>query len=195
MARADERRTQHSLVFRIEGLPSEALVGVEISRFLPRAQIVLQRSVASLQVAAQFPNSPWSIHSLRLLPQRVELDLSATPEVLTLQLLVTADDPFLFGQLNVPLGARTTIISPVETLRLYGPGYWAVPIWEPSQRGGRLVETGLETIALPQSSGSARLSARSGGKSIAAPAPKASTRSPAPVVSSKSNDETRETKP
>ena len=115
MARADERRTQHSLVFRVEGLPSEALVGVEISRFLPRAQIVLQRSVASLQVGGQFPNTPWSIHSLRLLPQRVELDLSATPEVLTLQLLVTADDPPVYLSYDIPPAPGQTQENPTHS--------------------------------------------------------------------------------
>jgi len=191
MARANERGSQHGLTFRIEGMPSETTVSVEISRFLPRAQIAMSRSIACVQVAGQFPNTPMSIRSFRLLPQRVDIDLSSAPDVLTLQLLLNCDDPFLFGWLRVPGAARTTLISPVETLSLYGPGYWAAPMWEPTLRGPR--ELSAESVSHPQPS-SARLAARTVGKSIAAAAPNVSARRAAPVVSSKTNDETRETK-
>ena len=151
----------------------------------------MSRSIACVQVSGQYPSTPMSIRSFRLLPQRVEIELLSAPEVLTLQLLLTCDDPFLFGWLHVPSAARTTLISPVETLRLYGPGYWAAPIWEPTPRGPR--ELAVESVSLPQSSAS-RLPPRAAGKSIAASAPNVSARRAAPVVSSKSNDETHGTK-
>lgn len=141
--------TTRDLTFRIQGLPAEAVVAVDISRFLPDARILLGRSSAGIQIGTQLPNVPMAVRNITFSPQRVEFEVTEAPETMTVRLSVSCAHPFIYGWLHVPDSAITTIVGPQETLRLAGPGYWAQPLAQAVTSYPGVPDNGHQLVTLP----------------------------------------------
>jgi hypothetical protein len=126
-------RFQTTLTLRMEGLVAGDSIMVEFSRLLPDARIYLPVSAPALWMYVQMPGDPVVLQYAELQPRRLELQLAAATEVLTIALAVTCDQPFLYGWLHVPGAVRSTLSTHVETLNLAGGSYWALPMAVPEQ--------------------------------------------------------------
>jgi hypothetical protein len=124
---------QTTLTLRMEGLTAGDSIMVEFSGQLPNARIYFPTSGPALWMYIQMPGDPVQLRYAELQPRRLELQLAAATEVLTVALAVTCDQPFVYGWLHVPGAVRATISTHVETLNLVGGGYWALPMGMPGQ--------------------------------------------------------------
>lgn len=133
MDKADSTALQTTLTLRMEGLTAGDSIMIEFSRLLPSAQIYFPSSAPALWMYVQMPGDPIVLQYAELQPRRLELQLAAAPEVLTIALAVTCGQPFLYGWLHVPRTVRTTLSTHVEALQLMGSSYWALPMEVPGQ--------------------------------------------------------------
>jgi hypothetical protein len=117
----------------MEGLTAGDSVMVEFSGQLPNARLYFPTSAPALWMYVQMPGDPVVLRYAELQARRLELQLAAVTEVLTIALAVTCDQPFLYGWLRVPGAVRTTISTHVETLNLMGGSYWALPMGMPGR--------------------------------------------------------------
>ena len=136
-ARDDRERFQsrQELSVALAGLPSPASVTLDLSRAASSA-VTMLRAMPSIRIDSGAGAAPAAVTAIRLQPQRIEIEVVSAPPVLVITLQVACDGPFLFGWLHVPEETFATIATSVERLRIVGPGYWAVPVWEPARPPG-----------------------------------------------------------
>jgi hypothetical protein len=120
------------LTLRMEGLPTQGTVILEFSPLLPNAQIYLPPDSPCLQLDTQTLGTPVLLQYVQLQPRRLQLDLADSPDTLVVALAVTCDQPFLYGWLQVLDSVRTALSTHVETVKLQGSSFWALPMGDVS---------------------------------------------------------------
>lgn len=121
---------QTVLTLRMEGLPTQATVILEFSPLLPNARIYFPPQSPCLQLDTQALAAPVRLQYAQLQPRRLQLDLTDSPDTLLAAVAVTSDQPFLYGWIQVPDPVRTTLSTHVQTVKLQGATFWALPMGE-----------------------------------------------------------------
>jgi len=83
-------------------------------------------------------------------PRRIVAELTVVPQSFLFKLQMPCTGPFLEGNVQVPNGVQITIASAVERIRIFGPGYWAIPILTSAPNPRLRLEDAKQTMERPE---------------------------------------------
>lgn len=131
MAADTKHMLRHQLNFTLYNLPATT-VRIDFPS-AAGAETMMWTSMPTIQLGASYTNTPVVINNLFIQPRRIEFEIASPPSQLPIALQIESGSQFVFGWLLVPESVQTVIATVAQRIRIVGPGYWALPLWQPPE--------------------------------------------------------------
>ncbi|HEY4940850.1 MAG TPA: hypothetical protein VII56_05435 [Rhizomicrobium sp.] len=119
---------RHQLDFTLYDLPATT-VRIDFPA-AAGAENMMLTAMPMIQLGASYTNAPIIINNLSLQPRRIQFEIASPPSLLPITLQIACSGAFVFGWLQVPESVQTAIATVAQRIRIVGPGYWALPLWQ-----------------------------------------------------------------
>jgi len=101
--------------------------------FASGAEASMVTEMPVIRFGASYDDSGIGINNLLIQPRRIQFEITKAPPLLPISLQISCDAAFVFGWLLVPENIQTAIRTVAQQIRIVGPGYWALPLAQPTR--------------------------------------------------------------